>query len=244
MNFNGNCPRCDAKISPERMINGLVVCECGWSLSMNESRAAHRNEGKTVKGMVSAAVLIAGFLATSFFLNSPTGQVMSIRTKAQIGIATQEDWTNLAQYCKNANDLVGAEDALRTAFNKDKTNLNLLLQIAKLQEQSLQNEKAVKTYEEYLKLGGSELEVRLQYAIALERTNQLDKAISEYETLMIAQAGSVNVTATKGLINLYIRMERFIDAEKAIEDFKKKTDLDEFSSETALIRSALKKKTT
>ncbi len=242
MIINSHCPRCGKPFQSGHVFNGFTLCQCGWMNSQNEDKQNNQVELKTSKFLLMFSSVFALVLAVSIFLGSPNGQIQWLKSKAQLGIASQSDLIELTQICKGYQKFNCAEYSLNLLYETTKS-LDYLIEKAHIQTLAEDHQQATQTYQHYYQLGGDDPNVAFKYALSLEKAGQIEEAISLYKDSMNNLDGYINFTAAEALVHLLIQLERYNEAKSTIDHFRKQTNTEAFNKEYDEVVTALKKQT-
>lgn len=223
MNIVDLCPRCRLIIPSERMMSSPVVCNhCGCVLSNREHTMDKRLSSRFKK---SALLLSISLLALciqvvtwdQFFL-----EVIPLKTRQMIGIASTPDLLRLAQICETRKNHQCHESTLMEVLRHEPNRTDTLVELGKLQYQLEAYDRAVHSLQTYFAQGGRDLRAALHYAQSLAKVGRLQEAAQYFEYVLDSKEESLQITVTQQYIKLLRESGQFARAIQVIESTRQK----------------------
>ena len=193
-----HCPRCNETL---KSAGQTVFCRCGWS----HSKANHTNhiQKKVVFSMFLSTCLFSGIV---FHLFQWGGHGLSILT------ANAKDKLKI---CMDLKKYDCVERSYEKLF-KETGDISLLSQLGQFQFQRSKYGEAVKTYAQYFSQGGKNYRAAHYYAHSLVKTNNLDKAIIYFESILKSQKNTLMVTVVESYLDVLVSHNRLQKAKEVL----------------------------
>lgn len=218
MAFYGSCPQCAQEVSQDRFINGVAICECGWTDNSRDLLLDRKNEMKKVKTLFATAAILVGLYAHLLSWGSYAVEIPFAKIGQITGMLSRDGYTELADACIQLNKWECAKDAYTDLYTS-KRDLNGLAQRASLELRLGETQNALASYAQFFAAGGKNADASYQYGFLLENAGRQEDAMKAYE-FGVANAGDrLPVKATTGLVQLLIKQGRYDEALSRITAF-------------------------
>ncbi len=170
------------------MVNGLVLCQCGWSDTTSTTTAAKKAEKNTIKTLIGTAALLVAMYAHLLNWGSYAVEIPFVKLGEFTGLLSKEGYSELADVCVILNKWDCAKDALTEIYTTKRDPAGLAAR-ARLETRLGETQNALKTYAAYFAVGGNTIEAANFYGDLLDSANRHDEAVKAYE-LAIANSGA------------------------------------------------------
>lgn len=180
MDFMGICPSCGKSLESDRIWDGLVVCECGWTHSRERGaeRAVQRKQIK-IFGVIGAAVVLSFFQAVNW--DSHFFEIIPLKAKQAVGMASMTDLQKIADICMERKKFDCAEKADFQIYSKNPAGeLAILPKLGHLQFERKEYDRVVKTLTPYFAGHGRSGDAAYDMARALVQTGRAKASISYF----------------------------------------------------------------
>jgi len=216
--FYGSCPQCAKEVSQDRFINGVAICECGWTDTSHTFSLDRKNEMKKVKILFATAAVLVALYAHLLNWGSYAVEIPFVKLGQLTGTLSHDGYQELAGACIQLNKWECAKDAYLDLFTS-KRDLNGLAERASLELRLGETQNALATYAQFFAAGGKNADASYQYGFLLENAGRPAEAMKAYEFGMANAGDRLPVKATTGLVQLLIKQGRYDEALARIETF-------------------------
>jgi tetratricopeptide (TPR) repeat protein len=196
-----------------------AYCTCGWINPKSSIRATNKAQTKTIKIMVTAAILVSlSFAHLAYWgAHSVSGPVLTV--EAAMGSTASETYRELAKICIERNRWSCAREAYLNLQRLTKDGTGLIM-LARLHVKLGEIQAALTTLGYYFRTGGQDGEAALQYAKLLESSGDLDSAIKYYDASVAMRPNVLPIQATTGSVRILIQQAKYEDAHNRIVEFQ------------------------
>ena len=245
MTHFGTCPRCQSVLEKDQVFSGISVCHCGWTGSDTQEDFEKQKDTQVIKALVGFALAIALVLGFSVWTKSSHGFLPYTEFKISLNLATVKDAEKLANVCRTQKNIACVKDAYLYLASKDLLKRNdWMKELARTLYFMGDYPSSVQAYSSYFNATGvaaSEKDEQSQYyyAKSLEKSGATKDAIMHYKEVLTYDKDSINLNATKGLVQLLISERRYKEARAIIRKFKRSTRSDirkHFSQEMKILK--------
>ena len=215
------CLRCKQDIPLEMLQNEIVVCpHCGWVKSSNDSKVQDHLSKQFIRFTIGVSILFVAIFMHSVSWGPYYLEVIPPKLRSTIGMATAQDYSRLAQMCKELKDMNCVEHMLGRYVSMETKDLKALAELGTLQASRKHYSESVTTLSQYFKLGGDEVEVSYTYAKALVEVGRMDRAIYHIEKLLSIKSDSLSIAATHDYVQMLIKSGRTSRAIAVIQSIR------------------------
>lgn len=221
-NFH-RCPACGQNIPPERFFASIAICSCGWNMSV-KSQKSEKEINTRINTLIffSAIIILASFFQavnwdTYFF------KIIPLKAKEMAGIATPKDLYSIVEICQNRHKYDCAKKAYYELYHLNK-DLQILGQLATLQLKTGESQAAVNSFQQYVELGGKDLETIYHYAQALGQVGKIDEAVNYYRRVLAEKPNTLQITITRNYVSLLMNSKRYSEARAVLSHYRKKAN--------------------
>jgi len=223
MTHFGHCPACGTEISHERQFDGITICECGWTSSVQHDNAQTKMNDRVCISIAFFAALLVGSFIQVVNWDSYSITIIPLKVKQISAIATVEELNQIAEICLDRKKLNCTEEAYQQIFELDSEQHETLAKLGELQIKRGHMADAVKTYDRYFGMSSvrPSLDSQFQYAKALAATSQTKKAEKYFKRVLKAKPDVLQITVTRHYIQMLVENEEFSKAKATLEHFRK-----------------------
>ncbi|MGH1467433.1 MAG: tetratricopeptide repeat protein [Bdellovibrionales bacterium] len=215
------CPDCGDLIPAERMDEEMVVCTCGYTKSMSQSRF----ESKRNKTSSYVIIFLSLFLMASFIHTAKWGkesvQVTPLEVSRALGTISPDQALTLGDMSLEKNFLLQAEEMYDIFLQKNPEDVDANQKMGMLLFRQKKFVEAAVYLEKYFLGGGDEQITLFSYGKALTETQDLGNAEDVFLKLIKAKPEMYQITVVQALVDLYIAQDKLVEAKQFISSLIK-----------------------
>lgn len=210
------CPDCGDLIPAERMDEEMIVCTCGYTKSISQSRF----ENKRNKTSSYIIIFLSLFLMASFIHTAKWGKesvkVTPLEVSRIFGTISPEQALSLGDMSAEKNFLEQAEQMYSLYLGKNPEDLDANQKLGMLLFRQKKFEESAVYLEKYFLNGGIDEISLFSYGKALTETQDLGDAEDVFLKLIKAKPEMYQITVVQALVDLYIEQGKLVKAKKFI----------------------------
>ena len=160
-------------------------------------------------------------LATFMFgasWGSRAAEVPFLKLAQVTGTASVSSLEDIIAICRERAKWTCAENAYIDLYEKTK-DASVVARLADMQRK-LGSPQALQTYAAYTNVGGKDADALYQYAQLLEKSGDIEGALTMYANSAAASGDRLPVRATTGLVRILMQERRFEEALAKIKEFQ------------------------
>jgi len=223
MVFTGTCPQCSQQISDSQLLKGFALCHCGWTDTTAAKYTDKRNEKRTIRTLIAAAVILVAMYAHLLSWGTFAVQIPFVKLGEFTGLLSKAGYLELADVCVVLNKWDCAKDALTEVYTSKRDPAGLAAR-ARLEARLGETAKAINTYSAYFAVGGNTIESMNHYGDLLNFADRNEEAIKAYESAIANTGSFLPVKAITGLVHVLMKQGRFEEALTRINSFHASAD--------------------
>ncbi len=213
------CPRCKDKIKAERLQAPVIVCQtCAWVSGASNLIAQEATESSSARSLVFVGI----FVVASFFhlvtWDSYSLKVIPYQVKYILKKATQEDIKAYAKICELRQKPDCVEDLYLEQLRINPHQVEAHAELGKIQFLQKKYPEAAKSFAEYFKKGGLEIESSYYFARTLHQLGQNAAAARYYSHFLNSQTD--NFEAAHSYIQLLLESKKHKEALRVISKIR------------------------
>ncbi len=195
-----NCQRCSAPL------RGSSVCSCGWYMEQNQGEK--QADKDTIKSLVIISCLL---LISGFYFFQWGGYSFSIIPHYLSG-----NHEKISEICMDLKKYDCVEEQYTKIFERNKDPL-YLEKLAEFQFKREKYEDASQNYMKFFETSGEKgFRSMYYYAHALAKINEIDSAISYFESLIQKKENVLMVTVTESYLKILVEYNRVKKAKEVL----------------------------
>lgn len=216
------CPRCRKRVSRERALEMIVVCDhCGFTSKDHEARLTGQAEIAYIKGVVLASVLMVLGFAHVVNWDRHWLTVVPLKSKQILGQASSKELYKLSVICKDRMKHSCVESTLKDIVALEPDDLPSLESLANIQRQLGKLEDASISYSKYFERGGDFHVAAYHYAQVLQGLGRSDEALAYYDKALKLNPGEIQVTVTESYVELLMSLRKYREAKRVIDRIRR-----------------------
>jgi len=183
-----NCPICRSVIPEQRILKGVVYCECGWEPERTNPPKSYFQSNRLsifIFGAFATA-LVFGFLL--YFQWRPyTLEVAPLLLKAKMNNAGASDYMKIGSICNTLNKDDCSIDAYSSVLKLDSQNEAAVSNLAMAYARNAQHEKAIEYFQKLTDMGGGAADSYYWFAKSSAMMGDLEKSVKyAYHSLSLS----------------------------------------------------------
>ena len=216
------CPRCQNRVSQERALEMIVVCNhCGFTSKEYETKLTGRAERTYVKGVILASIIMVLGFAHVVNWDKHWLTVIPLKSKQILGQASVKELYKLSVICKDRMKHSCVESTLKDLVAVDPNDLSALESLANIQRQLGKLDQASVSYGQYFERGGDLHVAAYHYAQVLQGLGRSDEALEYYDKALKLNPGEIQVTVTESYVELLMSLRKYREAKRVIDRIRR-----------------------
>lgn len=220
MTNHGYCPQCKLEVADLRSLPFLVCPHCGFTQNKNAQTSQNEISKRFIKLSIgiSAAMVIAFMHAVkwdTFFF-----EVLPLKAKQIVGMASAEDYGRLAEMCKVRKDSECVEDMLISKVQADTKNIEVLAELGQVQFQRNKFKDTAQTLKRYFDNGGLSMDASYTYARTLGQIGMVAESSVFYQRILDSKPETLQISVTQNYVRMLMDNGRADQAKKVIESIR------------------------
>lgn len=208
-----SCPVCGTEIPDDRLLDQVVVCNCGWTHNPQKMKEGGLKQG------VLPLILMATFIITSFLMvvnwDKHALSIVPLKIKQWTGIAGEDSLHSIAAICHERMKYDCEIEAYKQAFAANPNNPMNLASAAKMEFLSERYQDAYRTYTRYFQEDGTDLNAHHKYAKILGMMGDTTRAEQHFRYVLQAKPKVFQVTVVRDYI-LMLKNNKMADRAYAL----------------------------
>ena len=217
----GICPQCKNDIPSERLSENVVVCpSCGYTDNKGDKKVESQLFKSFAKrGILMSLLMVGGFIQTVEY-DEYAIEVIPLQIKSMTGMASEQDYSNLARICKDRKKWDCMQEALTQQHRKNPQNLEPLFLVGELQFKKGEFQKSIKTLGYYINQGGLNLMAAYYKAQSHGELGEIAEASQLFEQILSAKPVTHQITVAQKYVNLLLKHQMNSQAKRVIEEVR------------------------
>lgn len=215
------CPDCGDLIPAERMDEEMVVCTCGYTKSMSQSKFESKRNKKSSYVIIGLSLfLMASFIHTAKW-GKESVKVTPLEVSRVFGTISSDQALALGDMSLEKNFLSQAEEMYGIFLQKNPDDIEANQKMGMLLFRQKKFTEASVYLEKYFLGGGDEQITLFSYGKSLTETQDLGNAEDVFLKLIKAKPEMYQITVVQALVDLYIAQDKLVEAKQFISSLIK-----------------------
>lgn len=222
MTNHGYCPQCKLEVTDNRSLPFMVCPHCGFTQNKSFQASQQEVSKRFIKWSVGiSAVMVIAFVHAvqwdTFFF-----EVIPLKAKQIVGMASAEDYGRLAEMCKVRKDSECVESMLISKVQADSKNVETLAELGQVQFLRNKYKESAQTLKKYFDNGGLSMDAAYTHARALGHVGMVDESALFYQRVLDAKPDTMQISVTQNYVRMLMDAGRPDQAKKVIESIRVK----------------------
>ncbi len=218
MNYSNICPQCSSELTSDYE-TGSRICGCGFTENHALTQVYEKRDRNMIKIYAITSALVLVFYTHVMSWGSYAAPIPFLKVSQWTGLATPKTYQTIVDACVQQNKWNCVQNTYLSWY-KSTGDVETIASLGHFRTQLKDFAGAAKAYESYYNIGGKNPQVAIQYALVLEKNNDLDNAL-KYLNLSITQSppDKLPAQATGEIVQILIKQQKPEEAREAIVAF-------------------------
>ncbi len=170
-----------------------------------------------VAALVGFTLVFVGGLLHILNWDKYSLEILPVKTKQIIGMASVEDLKKIADICEVRRKFPCQQTALWQMFQRDPKQKEILVELGKLQMDSDDFNGALRTYSAYFTSNGKSIDARYEYARALAETGKPKEAKKHFQYVLSVNRDPISTPEmARTYVKFLIKNKDYVTAKNVI----------------------------
>ncbi len=222
MNFVHRCPACGEIIPRDRIFSAMMICSCGWTLSLQS-----QNAEKKIASKISSFIFMGTLVILAVFLQVVHWDkyfftIIPLKIKENAGWAQATDLKKIIEICQERHKSHCLLKAYQELY-KINQDTKVLAQLGELQYQLGETGEALFTFQKYLSSGGTDHRIGYHYAQILSQTGRFTEASYQYRRLLAQRPNILQISIIRSYVSMLMSNRQYKEARNILTSYRKKS---------------------